>query len=79
MKHQDAFDRIKRLARSVRFLQRIDYKSGEPVWLVTDASSKGIGGYVAQGKDWKTARPIGFYSRQYRSAESHYQPMNKRY
>jgi len=56
--HQGAFETIKRLARSVQFLQRIDYESGEPVWLVTDASSKGIGGYVAQGKDWKTARPI---------------------
>src|SRR5436309_6828491 len=70
--HQNAFEMIKRLARSVRFLQRIDYESGEPVWLITDASSKGIGGYVAQGKDWRTARPIGFYSRQYRSSESHY-------
>jgi transposase InsO family protein len=69
---QMAFDLIKRLVRSVQFLQRINYEFGEPVWLVADASSKGIGGYVAQGKDWKTARPIGFYSRQYRSAEVNY-------
>ena len=62
----------KRLARSVQFLQRIYYESGEPVWLVTDASSKGVGGYVAQGKDWRTAQPIRFYSRQYRSSESNY-------
>ena len=66
------FETIKRLARSVRFLQRLDYESGDPVWLVADASNKGIGGYVAQGKDWKTAKPIGFYSRQYRAAEFHY-------
>ena len=70
--HQKALETIKRLVKSVRFLQRINYESGEPVWLVADASSKGIGGYVAQGKDWKTARPIGFYSRQYRSAEANY-------
>jgi len=70
--HQQAFDTIKRLARSVRFLQRLDYESGEPVWLVADASNRGVGGYVAQGKDWKTAKPIGFYSRQYRAAEFHY-------
>ena len=69
---EEAFQTIKRLARSVQFLQRLNYVSGDPVWLVTDASSKGIGGYVAQGKDWKTARPIGFYSRQYRSAEFNY-------
>ena len=69
---EDAFQTIKRLARSVRFLQRLNYTSGDPVWLVTDASNKGIGGYVAQGQDWKTAKPIGFYSRQYRSAEFNY-------
>ena len=69
---QQAFDTIKRLARSVRFLQRLDYESSEPVWLVSDASNKRIGGYVAQGKDWKIAKPIGFYCRQYRAAEFHY-------
>ena len=42
--HQHAFETIKRLARSVRFLQRLDYESGDPVWLVADASNKGIGG-----------------------------------
>ena len=70
--HQHAFDTIKRLCRSVRCLQRLDYESGEPVWLVSDASSHDIGGYIAQGKDWKTARLIGFFSRQYRSAEMNY-------
>ena len=43
------------------------------MWLVADASNKGVGGYVAQGKDRKMARPIGFYSRQYRPAEINYQ------
>jgi hypothetical protein len=71
-KHDDAFKMIKKLAASIRLLQRIDYESGDTVWLIADASSKGIGGYVAQGKDWKNARPIGFFSRQYRSAEFNY-------
>jgi len=71
-KHDDAFKMIKKLAKSVQFLQRIDYESGEPIWLIADASSRGVGGYVAQGTDWKTARPIGFYSRQYRPAEANY-------
>jgi len=71
-KHDDAFKMIKKLAKSVQFLQRIDYESGEPIWLIADASNRGVGGYVAQGPDWKTARPIGFYSRQYRPAEANY-------
>lgn len=70
--HQTAFDTIKRLAQAVRFLQKINYESGDAVWLLADASSKGVGGYVAQGNDWRTARPIGFYSRQYRPAETNY-------
>jgi hypothetical protein len=71
-KHDDAFKMIKKLAKSVRFLQRINYESEEPVWLIADASNRGVGGYVAQGQNWKTARPIGFYSRQYRPAEVNY-------
>jgi hypothetical protein len=70
--HEAAFNTIKRLCRSVQFLQRLDYESGEPIWLITDASSKGVGGYVAQGPDWQKAKPIGFFSRQYRSAEVNY-------
>ena len=60
-KHDDAFRMIKKLAASIRLLQRIDYESGDTVWLIADASSKGIGGYVAQGKDWESARLIGFF------------------
>ena len=71
-KHDDAFKMIKKLDKSVRFLQRINYESEEPVWLIADASNRGVGGYVAQGQNWKTAHPIGFYSRQYRSAEVNY-------
>ena len=71
-KHEDAFRMIKKLARSVRFLQRIDYESGDPIWLIADVSNRGVGGYVAQGQNWRTARPIGFYSRQYRPAEVNY-------
>ena len=71
-KHENAFSMVKKLAKSVRFLQRINYESGEPVWLIADASNRGVGGYVTQGQDWRKARPIGFYSRQYRPAEVNY-------
>src|ERR1700737_993714 len=70
--HENAFKTVKKLASTAQLLQRIDYDSGDPIWRVADASNRGVGGYVAQGKDWKTARPIGFYSRQYRSAETNY-------
>ena len=31
-----------------------------------------VGGYIVQSRDRKTARPIGFYSRQYHPAEINY-------
>jgi hypothetical protein len=71
-KHENVFRMMKKPAKSVRFLQRINYESGEPVWLIADASTRGVGGHVAQGQNWRTARPIGFYSRQYRPAEVNY-------
>ncbi|GAA5985154.1 hypothetical protein JCM11641_005468 [Rhodosporidiobolus odoratus] len=46
--------------------------SDEPIWLMTDASKVGIGAVLLQGKDWRTAVPCGFYSRQYIAAEKNY-------
>jgi hypothetical protein len=70
-KHDDAFKMIKKLAASIRLLQRIEYESRDTVWLIADASNKGAGGYVAQGRTGRV-RPIGFFSRQYRSTEFNY-------
>ena len=50
-------------------LRHIDYKSGETIWLITDASKVGIGAVLAQGPDWKTAQPIAFESQSYRGKE----------
>ena len=45
---------------------------GQEVQLVADASNKGVGSYVVQGKEWKMAKHIGFYSHQYHAAEFYY-------
>ncbi|GAA5920578.1 hypothetical protein JCM5296_000495, partial [Sporobolomyces johnsonii] len=39
---------------------------------MTDASKVGIGAVLLQGKDWRTAQPCGFWSRQYIPAERNY-------
>jgi hypothetical protein len=36
--NDDAFNMIKKLVASIRLLQRIDYESGDTVWLIADAS-----------------------------------------
>ena len=53
---------IKKLAKSVTFVQHIDYGSGELIWLIADANNYGVSRYITQGQDWKTAHSIGFYS-----------------
>lgn len=57
---------------SLPVLRALDQESAEPIWLMTDASKVGIGAVLLQGEDWRTARPCGFYSRQYISAEKNY-------
>jgi hypothetical protein len=74
-KHENAFRMIKKLVKSVIFLQCINYESSELVWLITDVSNHGVRGYIAQGHNWWTARPIDFYSYQYRPTKVNY-PMH---
>ena len=51
------------------FLQPLNYDSGEPIWLISDASATGIGAVLSQGPDWKTAPPVAFESRGYQGDE----------
>lgn len=39
---------------------------------MTDACGNGIGGAIAQGKDWKTAKVAAFYSAKMSSAQRNY-------
>jgi hypothetical protein len=50
--HENAFQTIKRLAKSHPILKPIDHDSPLPVMLVADASNRAIGGYYGQGEDY---------------------------
>ena len=39
------------------------------IWVMTDTCGNGIGGVVAQGKDWRTAKVAAFYSAKMSSAQ----------
>ncbi|GAA5996432.1 hypothetical protein JCM11641_006701, partial [Rhodosporidiobolus odoratus] len=71
-KEEAAFKAIKETVTSLPVLRAIDQDSEEPIWLMTDASKVGIGAVLLQGKDWRTAQPCGFFSRQYIAAEKNY-------
>ena len=70
--HQACFDNIKALAGKAPILKPIDPKREEPIWVVCDASTHGIGAYYGQGEDWKTCRPAGFMSKKFTTAQRSY-------
>ena len=51
----------------------MDYGPGvNPIWVMTDACGNWIGGVVAQGKDWCTAKVAAFYSAKMSPAQCNY-------
>src|ERR1700674_3091941 len=71
--HQTCLDRIKDLARKTPILKPIDTKIDEKIWVISDASSYGVGALYGQGPDWQTCRPAGFMSKKFTSAQRSYQ------
>ena len=63
---QEDFEAIKAIVKQAKVLKTLDYESGEPIWLITDASRTGVGAVLSQGKDWRTAPPVLFESRGYK-------------
>jgi hypothetical protein len=70
--HQVCMDNIKRLACKAPILRPIDPRSGEPIWLICDASASGIGCVYGQGPTWETCRPAGFMSKKFTAAQHNY-------
>ena len=72
---QCAFDKVKQLVDKWQNNHRvsIDYQPEvDPVYLNTDASCTGVSGYISQGKDWKLARVITFWSGKFNPAQQNY-------
>lgn len=67
-----AFNNIKKLMTLLPHLKNIDFDCNYPVWLFTDASGSGLGAALFQGKEWKTASPVAYESRQMSPAEKNY-------
>lgn len=70
--HQTCLERIRDLARKTPILRPIDMKNPDPIWVICDASSYGVGAVYGQGPDWKSCRPAGFMSKKFSSAQRSY-------
>ena len=70
--HEKCFEELKRLVAEAPIINPIDYKSKLPIWVITDASARGVGGLYGQGPDWQSCRPAGFMSRKFTPAQMNY-------
>ena len=71
--HELAFNKMKELVRGHEVLRPLDFsKDAPPIWTITDASLVGIGGWIAQGESFETAKPAVYHSRVFTSAQSNY-------
>lgn len=70
--HQKCFEMIKSIACRSPILRPLDATSGEPIWIIGDASTTGVGALLGQGSDWKTCRPAGFMSKKFSNAQRAY-------
>ncbi len=70
--HQKCLDSIKVLACKTPILRPIDPSNPEPIWVITDASTSGVGAVYGQGPDWHNCRPAGFMSKKFTSAQHSY-------
>jgi hypothetical protein len=53
-------------------LHPIDPKSDEPIQVICDALTLGIGAVYRQGPTWQTCHPMGFMSKKFSTAQYNY-------
>jgi len=68
---------IKKLVAGACIIRPVKYKSGVPIWLITDASLSGCGAWVGQGDTPETARPAALHSRKFTDAQHNYGTTDK--
>ena len=70
--HQKCFEEIKALACKTPILRPIDVRHPDPIWVITDASTSGVGAVYGQGPEWDHCRPAGFMSKKFTPAQHSY-------
>ena len=70
--HEEAFQQIRTLTKSITTLRLIDYQSPHPIYLFTDISKVGARAWIGQGPSLEKAHPAIFHSRKFATSELHY-------
>lgn len=64
-----AFEKAKQLVDRTIALSPVVPSDPTPVWVVTDASVNGVGGYFGQGSHFTSMKPSAFFSKKFTSAQ----------
>jgi Reverse transcriptase (RNA-dependent DNA polymerase)/RNase H-like domain found in reverse transcriptase len=70
--HEACFDNIKAITCRLLILRPINPLSDDPIWVVCDALTSGIGAMYGQGESWQTCQPAGFMSKKFTPAQMNY-------
>jgi len=76
--YQKSFELIKQTLSADPAVRPLDYKSTDPIFLVTDASLLGTGAWVGQGPSVSEIRPAAFHIRKFNSAQLNYSTFDKK-
>ena len=75
--HEESFNQYKEIIQSNRVLKPINHESGEPIYLITDASQSGIAGWIGQYNSTGKIRPAEFHSRKFNPTQFHWPTIQK--
>ena len=70
--HEEAFQQIRTLTKSITTLCSIYYQSHHPIYLFTDASKVRAGAWIGQGPSPEKPHPPAFHSRKFATSQLHY-------
>ena len=59
--HDASLQQVKDIISTEAILKPINYESTDPIFLITDASVKGIGAWIGQGPSIQDIQPAAFY------------------
>ena len=64
--HDASLQQVKDIISAEAILRAINYESTDSVFLIIDASVKGIGAWIGQGPSIQDIQPAAFYSRKFK-------------
>ena len=75
--HDVSLQQVKDIITAEAILKPINYDSTHQIFLITDASVKGIGAWIGQGPYIRDIQTAAFYSRKFKPAELNYNVAEK--